>query len=296
MLVGCGAILLQLRSQGGFDLGSALVALTAKPLGILVVLLFATVLATMVAQAFSFTAIRLLEGYWHGPLVKVGAYRLLIRHHTRRYDKLTVVLRSAEQEAFARARQEMLSSDTPLHVVHIIEARQAGDNLDRWTTDEQEEADEYDWREYADASTLGRVNQLGRIINGEYPERPHRMMPTRLGNMLRATEDVITPQGGDTEGLMLRRSENVAPRLRQHHDQFRTRLDMYCTLVFIQVTLAGLTLILLLPTKVPLVATLLTTVGFTGLAVVSYSAAIASAQGYCSTLRAIFANDSKSIS
>jgi heme A synthase len=113
-------------------------------------------------------------------------------------------------------------------------------------------------------------------------------MPTKLGNILRSTEDRITPAGGDTEGLMLRSAETVTPRLRRHHDQFRTRLDMYCTLVFIQLVLAGLTLILLVPTTAPLAATLLTTAAFCGLAVLSYSAAIASAQGYCSTLRAIF--------
>jgi hypothetical protein len=57
-----GAPLIQLRSQGDFDLGGAVIALTAKPLGILVVLLFALVLATLVSQAFSFAAIRFLEG------------------------------------------------------------------------------------------------------------------------------------------------------------------------------------------------------------------------------------------
>jgi hypothetical protein len=50
MLVGSGAPLIQLRWQGDFDLGGAVIARTAKPLGILVVLLFALVLATLVSR------------------------------------------------------------------------------------------------------------------------------------------------------------------------------------------------------------------------------------------------------
>ncbi|MEV7094098.1 hypothetical protein AB0M80_14815 [Amycolatopsis sp. NPDC051045] len=113
MLVGCGAVLLQLRSQGNFDLGAAVVGLTAKPLGILVVLLFALVLAALISQAFSFSAIRFFEGYWKGPLVWLGVYRFMVRRKAKRRKKLADKLEHEEQYAFDRAVLRMLILKSP---------------------------------------------------------------------------------------------------------------------------------------------------------------------------------------
>jgi hypothetical protein len=66
---------------------------------------------------------------------------------------------------------------------------------------------------------------------------------------------------------------------------------MYCTLAFAQVALALLTVLLLVPAGNPVVGTVVLTSAFLALAVTSYSAAISSARGYCSTLRVIFATD-----
>lgn len=64
MLVGSSAVLLQLHARPDRNLALATNHLIAKPLGVIVLLLFALVLATMVTQAFEFEVIRLLEGYW----------------------------------------------------------------------------------------------------------------------------------------------------------------------------------------------------------------------------------------
>lgn len=83
----------------------------------------------------------------------------------------------------------------------------------------------------------------------------------------------------------MRRYESIPPRLRLHHDQYRTRLDMYCMLFFVFAVLAllggavayrihkwsGVTL--------PL--------SFTILMCISYAASITSARAYGGVLRAI---------
>ncbi|TDP96638.1 hypothetical protein [Labedaea rhizosphaerae] len=289
MLVGCLAVLTQLRTQGNFDFGHAVVALTAKPLGILVVLFFALVLATMVSQAFAFTAIRWLEGYWRGPLVKIGIYRLLVRHKARQCLKLEKRSEDLEKLIDEEALQSMRGHGIPREVIWIMEAENSPEGLGvgPWTEEHRKTADDLTLRHFARPDRLGRSLQLIKALD-EYP-RIHRMMPTKLGNVLRATEDVVTPEGEETEGIVLRRGETIPPRLRQHHDQFRTRLDMYCTLVFIHVILAALALVVLGTRTGMFVGAVLVAVVFLIFAIASYSAAIASARGYCATLRAIFA-------
>ena len=285
MLVGCGAVLLQLRSQGNFDLGAAVVGLTAKPLGILVVLLFALVLAALVSQAFSFSAIRFFEGYWKGPLVWLGIYRLLVRRKRKKWAKVTEKLKRQTNRAFETARQEMLDTEAyDLAFVRLVEnAFRMEDPPD---TPEQRAAESFEWRRVLPPDVVSRESRLAQA-QADFPE-PHRILPTRLGNILRATEDRINRGQDDTQDLVLRRGDDIPARLRTHHDQFRTRLDMYCTLIFVHLGLAALTLALLVPARNSLPGTAVTTAVFLALAAASYSAAVASARGYCTTLKVIF--------
>lgn len=288
MLVGCGAVLIQLRAQGNFDFGAAIIALTAKPLGILVVLLFALVLATMVSQAFSFSAIRFLEGYWAGPLIALGIYTVLVRHKVRKRRKLDERLEKRTKLAFAQAQLNMRAQKVPRYIVRIIEETEDPDDDDgnEWTSEQLADAEKVVWQTYCSPDALGRISHITEAM-AEYPEL-HRIMPTRLGNVLRATEDVLSNDGTDIQGLVLRLGDSIPSRLRLHHDQFRTRLDMYCTLVFIHIILAALTVVLLVPARNPGIGVATVTAVFIVLAVTSYSAAVASARGYCATLRAIF--------
>ena len=64
-------------------------------------------------------------------------------------------------------------------------------------------------------------------------------MPTRLGNTLRALEDKMRlADGGDLEGFILRNYERLPGRLIAQVSDFRTRLNMYCTLVLAWIVLA----------------------------------------------------------
>jgi hypothetical protein len=216
---------------------------------------------------------------------------MLIRHKVHKWQKLGDRLDRYSRSALQDSLHEMRAKNVPLYIVHIIEEDEYGDGDEgtNWTEEQRTDASTVDWRDYCPPEQLGRISQLTSAL-ADYPQR-HRMMPTKLGNILRATEDSITRDGDDTEGLMLRRGESISPRLRQHHDQFRTRLDMYCTLMFVQVALSLLTVATLVSSGSPAVGVTVITSGFAILAATSYSAAISSAQGYCSTLRAIFAID-----
>ncbi len=114
-------------------------------------------------------------------------------------------------------------------------------------------------------------------------------MPMQLGNVLRSTEAKLRNAGGDVSSFALRRRGLVDTRIQLQHDQFRTRLDMYCILVFVSILLAALAPLLLI--RVPhgdalaAVKWLIPSALFIALALTSYHAAIASARGYCSILR-----------
>jgi len=286
MLVGCGAVLTQFRTQGSFDIGKAVIELTNKPIGIIIVLLFAVVMATLISQAFSFMAIRLLEGYWRGPLVGTGIYRLLVRMKARKRRRLDRKMDHYTKIAFNESIQTMHKKGISKQVTRIIEDRDYPDNsTPALTPDQLDQVSHYDWRNFCHPDRLGHISQTEQAIKDHPP--PHLVMPTKLGNILRVTEIEITPHGQDVEGLMLRTGDSVPSRLRLHHDQFRTRLDMYCTLVFTNIMLVALTLIMLPPRPNSLIGTAILATIFLMLSAVSYMAAVASARGYCATLRAI---------
>lgn len=286
MLVGCTAIVLQLRSQQNFDVGTALLALTAKPLGILVVLLFALVLAAMVSQAFSFGAIRFLEGYW-GPLLRLGVFTMLVRAKERKLARLRARQYKLDSRAFPIALPSMLGTE-PEHVVLIhIQQEYYDDEPERqWTEAQLADAAAHDWTTYIPAAHNEKIASNKKKIE-EFPSLS-RLMPTKLGNILRTTEGKLhLDKGENMQGFVLRRRALITPRLELHHDQFRTRLDMYCTLVVVFALLAALSGVLFTTASMPLLGTAVVVAVFVGMAITSYSAAIASARGYCLTLRQI---------
>jgi hypothetical protein len=130
---------------------------------------------------------------------------------------------------------------------------------------------------------LARIDHLLAAAE-DYPE-DSRILPTRLGNLMRATEDRLSLGGEDLEGYALRQSDLVSDRVEQQHDQFRARLDMYCILVFVSGLLAVLTLALLFGRSINIWAILALFGGFAAVGFSSYQAAIASAKGYCVALK-----------
>lgn len=113
-----------------------------------------------------------------------------------------------------------------------------------------------------------------------------RMLPTKLGNILRRTEDRI---GAPRPAVgTVRLPPTVPTAVGAELDQSRTLLEMYCTLVFVAALLA-------LATPVALSGLLRSVAGpvtvvalvFAGISALSYQAAIASARRYCYLLEAV---------
>ena len=289
MFVGNAALLLQLYRQGNVDVAAAAVALTSSPLGVLIVIFFGVVLAAMVAQAFAFEVIRLLEGYWGGTRVSTRLLAWRTARHLSKFLRLDERIRSQTRRAFCEvARPEMLAQHVARDTVDLHEARvfNRTDDVERYPVSVRDDADATPWREFCSPALLRRI-EAAQSRFGQYPEQ-HRILPTRLGNTLRSAEAQLSRQPrGDLEGMILRNYDRIPVDLLRKHDQFRNRLDMYCTLVFVFTVLLALGAGLLASGTGGLVASAgIATIYFL-LAWVSYEAAIASARGYGTVLRII---------
>lgn len=93
-----------------------------------------------------------------------------------------------------------------------------------------------DWKAFAPADLLRRrVNVQTRLR--DLPS-PQRMLPTRLGNVLRHYED-LTGQG-TVEHLVIDVFDMLPPSLQLAHDEQRTRLDLYCSMVVVVAVVTAL--------------------------------------------------------
>jgi hypothetical protein len=250
----------------------------------------AIVLATMVSQAFAFETIRILEGYWgkYRPLQFMTAWRSS-RHHKRmialqnRYDEYT-------KKAFKKTKQIMLEKGVPREIIEIQEDEVLDRPKDPRHSPEAIAAAKMrvnHWRTYCPPAWSRRMEMLG-IQLAQFPDQTSRILPTRLGNTLRSWEDqLVLAEEDDLEGMVLRDYDRIPFHLQVRHDQFRNRLDMYCTLAFVFFILALLAAILLSQGSGGWLAGTLAGLLYLSLAWMSYEAAISSARGYGSVLLTI---------
>lgn len=284
LLTASVAILLQFRGDRSANILTAVRALTADPVRVLVLIVPLLVIATVVTQAFSFEAITTLEGYWHRRGPANLARTLMIRRHVRRKEAIKKRRIRATEKAFYAAEPRMLRNGISFPIVNAVKAQALGVPEPPLTDEEINKLDEMDWQKWCDAWLISKIEHLSRQEKA-YPRDTYRVLPTRLGNLMRATEDRLEHTDGDVQGFVLRRYA-IAPRLVQkEHDQFRNRLEMYCTLAFVSASLLILTPIILLGSHIDLAAVAIIAGGFAALSEASYLAAIASAAGYCSALK-----------
>jgi len=216
------AVLLQFRSAKSADLLKAVKALTAQPLQVLVLIIPLLVIATVVTQAFSFECIRVLEGYWGASRLTNLVRRPMVWLHVHRQGFIVNQLRKESGKAVHAAMPRMLMSGIPFPVVKAIESRVVPGQSPPSLTDEQAGIlKDIDWRPWCDAWRLARIGNLARDAE-QYPVT-HHVMPTKLGNLMRATEDRLQNAGNDVQSFVHRRREMVSTRVRTQHDQFRTR-------------------------------------------------------------------------
>ncbi len=232
-LVVVGTVSIQLAIQfGGPDLAAAFSTLAESALGVLVFLLFAVIVATVALQAFEFEIVRLLEGYVGNPLLRLFVARPLVRWHAFRLQRLENRRQLVESKAFSRARRTMLQQPVPpsRRLLDILE-----DGIDLRETvpppsdEERFSAADLNWPLYATASDLNRLDVIDLKLAG-YP-RPHRLLATRLGNALRAAEDgLLLGPGENVEGYVVRHYHQLTAIVLREFEDYRSRLDMYCSL------------------------------------------------------------------
>jgi hypothetical protein len=275
-------MLAQFRSQKSLSVGNALTAITDRPGPVLVLILPVLVLTTMLTQAFSFGAIRALEGYWmrRGPMAWLRS--LMIRRHARHRDRLDTRRAKLAKSAFDRVRTAYLG-EYSYAVVSALELQAVEKDVPALSVEDQAMYDAITWRDLCKPWDLAKVDQVDLQLK-DYPELPTRTMPTKLGNILRRTEDSLDNADADVQGFAMRRRGLVPARVQTQHDQFRDRLDMYCTLVFVSAVLVAVTGAVLWD-RVPWWQTTSLAVSFGLFAIVCYQSAIASARGYCVALR-----------
>jgi hypothetical protein len=286
MIVGASALLIQVHGQVQLNIAHAILRLTKQPLGILVVLVFALILTTIVTQAFEFEVIRFLEGYWGPGPARAFLSNRRINYHLRKRQALERYLKEMEQEVFGRARPRMLAAGIDRVLVDILEH----DVLDlghmEYADEKIEEARSMGWQFCAEPAELRRLAAIAERLDC-YPD-DFRILPTILGNTLRATEDQLKlADGGDLQGLVIRNYSLIPPLLRNQHAQFRTRLDMYCTLVMVFAVLAIESFWALWRFGLWHESSCIVAAGFVLMSLVSYGAAISSARGYGAILKAV---------
>jgi hypothetical protein len=289
MLVGGSALVLQLHANRDLDLAAAIGDLSGKPLGVLIILLFSLVLATTITQAFEYEVIRVLEGYWGTGRILGLLSGIRIRRQLNRLERLKKLKARVEQRTFDRARKTILARglipDDQRHVLDAIED-QIYDRSDTGPSDRlQSQIDDLDWIQYARAESLRRIAAIEAAIES-YP-RDHRILPTRLGNVLRAAEDSIDAGADGLEGFVIRHWDDIPPGLQREHDQYRTRLDLYCLLVFVFTVLGVGAAALIDDATHAVLGRSGVAAFFVSLALVSYEAAISSARGYGTVLATV---------
>jgi len=286
MLVGNGTVLLQLHADASYNIARAVMELTGKPLGTIIILAFALVLTTAVTQAFEFEVIRFLEGYFDstiGPIQAIMAWR--IQRHEAKRDRFERMLGTARTNAREQAakRMENYKAYSSEELAYLAK------NPPKGSAEFDEALDQrirsITWKHQVPSAAQYRVDSIQARLDS-YPAK-HRLLPTRLGNVLRASEDTIKLTDGENlEGYVVRHHDQLPAALQSEHKDYRTRLDMYCclTLAFSMLAvISGATLY----NVSPLWGMAIAVVAYVLMACLSYQAAIATARSYGLILREI---------
>lgn len=286
MLVCNCAILMQLHAQHNLNLGPAVIALTRKPLGILIVLLLAIIVVSIVTQAFEFEVIRIFEGYWGSVKVLDRLSRSRTRHHLNRLLALEKRYAAYQDLAFADAKATMRARKLPRDIITIIDRQTHRKRVDHYSPARLAEAAKFNWRGFA-APELLRQMDATMIRIRQHPE-PHRILPTKLGNTLRSEEDRLRLAPGENlDEFVYRRYALMTTELKSEHNRFRSQLNIYCLSAIVFAGLAVLSPAVLAHRRAEISGEVLFTLAYAALAVVSYRAAIASARGYVTVLRVL---------
>lgn len=257
-----------------------------------VVLMVLITVATMFTQAFTFEAIRFLEGYWDANRImrrlgRAGSSlhawrrdRLLARQRQLRSaiaDDTSRAVRSENSKRADRGEPPLLSAKMLEGLHATLEERKPTETL---SEEELQKILAFPWRQYTDPQLrLQKVIAENRLA--VYPKEGW-LMPTMLGNILRRHEQQMNVSG--VESFVQDHFDELPASLQQTHDEVKTRLDLYASLVFLLPLLGVFALSVLIPDFWYAVGTGAVIASGT---LVAHRAALASARAYGSALVSI---------
>ena len=287
LLIGVMALFVELsrHPSDGLDIADAVQSLATLPWGTIIILIFGLVLTTMVTQAFAFGAIRTLEGYWGSSKFGSWATGKRVTRHSELSKGLDDRVKALEYTAFLAAKPSLIGT-LPREQLDLIEERvlrvPAAQRMVA-TPEVRRAATAVKWRAKAAPETVAVLERTYSRL-ADYPTQPHRLLPTRMGNIIRASEDQLGLQGKSLEGFLMRNYVAIPPRLLLQHDQWRDRLEMYAILICVSAVLALASIPLL---RLNLPYAIGSVIGFVSMALLGwlfYRAAVASARGYGAVL------------
>jgi len=279
--IACLAALAWFRRKGAVTVEGAAAFVQTNWVPFLILAIPALVITTLLTQAFSFEAIQKLEGYWRGRGLASWTRVVFTKFQLRRKRLLQERFEKAYIKGFETARHRILASHDMNGLVFLaVEAdvyqRPRPSGL---SPGQHDIANVFSWISECDPWQAAKMLRLDKERR-EFPADA-RTMPTKLGNVLRSGEDGVE-DGNPLAGFVMRNRQIIPSRVLLHHDQFRTRLDMYCMLVFVSL-LGGLISILALWHVAP-AGRIGVPIALIAVAAASYSAALTSARGYVSVL------------
>lgn len=232
-------LILQLGAHWNSKLSAAevltqtLAAIGGASLADVVLLVLIIVVSTMLTQAFSFESIRALEGYWgtSDRLDRLAARRCRAHESRRsklhqRYGELKLAAWADVEKAMAGHRPRFSTS-----MIGRLKQRVTGErSLRKINSDQRRLVDNLDWEAKVSVDVLRRLRNVEGHL-ADYPRDASRVMPTKLGNVLRRYE--VETGADDVEGLVERAYPELPFALQLSHDEQRARLDLYCSMVFV---------------------------------------------------------------
>jgi hypothetical protein len=200
--------------KGELQILSALEAPTHLSLGAVVALFGAVLIATLLAQAFEFEMIRLLEGYWPDRRIAGALTRWGVNRQSRKLGALKKRKRKLEKLAFKTACKRMVVGDDDVvqQVKLLWKANRNGVKAPEVARSDEAVYLLKTWRQAAAPESLRLLEAVERALIW-YPDE-HRLLPTRLGNALRSVEDGLKlADGGDLQGFIIRNYKSISPQL-----------------------------------------------------------------------------------
>jgi hypothetical protein len=222
-----------LRAADG-EVGKAVSSMGDLSAASLVLLFVTIIMATVLTQAFQFEAIRLLEGYWGTGKLRSALTDVRCNRYIAKREAIWDRLKAVEDAAFDRAVLAMLADGVSAKTVDLVQRVYAGQVQARQLSKKQrDKIARHPWEEYAPAAALRQRDALAAAAR-RFPEQDHAVRPTRLGNTLRSYEDPIEANlRGPIEGFVQEVFHRLPASLQSEHDQLRSRLDLYCSLVVV---------------------------------------------------------------